>query len=206
MAEDIMMIQIPKNVENLSLPDPSLVNFYKEIERRTLWIDGEVDISCLEIERYILNFNKEDADKPVEERMPIKLMFFTPGGDLDVNNSLIDMILMSKTPIIGINCGIAQSAGAFIYLACHKRLAMPKSAFLLHQGSAAMAGTHEQVTQVTAEYKRQISGLTDFVEQRTKIPRKTLVSKIKKEWFVSSSEALELGICDKIVDSIEELL
>ena len=28
-----MLIQIPKNVENLSLPDPSLVNFYKEIDR-----------------------------------------------------------------------------------------------------------------------------------------------------------------------------
>ena len=83
---------------------------------------------------------------------------------------------------------------------------MPKSAFLLHQGSAAMAGTHEQVTQVTAEYKRQINGLTDFVEQRTKIPRKTLISKIKKEWYVNSSEALELGICHKIVDSIEEIL
>ena len=206
MADDLMLIQIPKNVENLSLPDPSLVNFYKEIERRTLWIDDVVDLPTLEIERYILNFNKEDVGKPVEERMPIKLMFFTPGGDLDVNNSLIDMIMMSKTPIIGINCGIAQSAGAFIYLACHKRLAMPKSAFLLHQGSAAMAGTHAQMVQVTTEYERQIKELTDFVEQRTKIPRKTLNSKIKKEWFVNSAEALELGICDKIVDSIEELL
>ena len=206
MADDIMMIQIPKNVENLSLPDPSLVNFYKEIERRTLWIDDVVDLPTLEIERYILNFNKEDTGKPVEERVPIKLMFFTPGGDLDVNNSLIDLIMMSRTPVWGINMGVAQSAGSFIFLACHKRYAMPKSAFLLHQGSAQMAGTHEQVTQVTAEYKRQIDGLTDFVEQRTRIPRKTLASKIKKEWFVSAKEALELGICDKIVDSIEELL
>lgn len=206
MTDDLMMIQIPKNAENLSLPDPSLVNFYKEIERRTLWIDDVVDLPTLEIERYILNFNKEDVGKPVEERTPIKLMFFTPGGDLDVNNSLIDMIMLSKTPIIGINCGIAQSAGAFIYLACHRRLAMPKSAFLLHQGSAAMAGTHEQVTQVTAEYKRQISELTDFVERRTKMPRKTISNKIRKEWFIGADEALELGICDKIVDSIEELL
>ena len=206
MADDLMLIQIPKNVENLSLPDPSLVNFYKEIERRTLWIDDVVDLPTLEIERYILNFNKEDIGKPVEERVPIKLMFFTPGGDLDVNNSLIDLIMMSRTPVWGINMGVAQSAGSFIFLACHKRLAMPKSAFLLHQGSAQMAGTHEQVTQVTAEYKRQIDGLTDFVEQRTRIPRKTLASKIKKEWFVSAKEALELGICDKIVDSIEELL
>ena len=206
MADDLKLIQIPKNVENLSLPDPSLVTFYKEIERRTLWIDDVVDLPTLEIERYILNFNKEDAGKPVEERVPIKLMFFTPGGDLDVNNSLIDLIMMSKTPIWAINMGVAQSAGAFIFLSCHKRFAMPRSVFLLHQGSASMAGTHDQIEQVTTEYKRQIAELTDFVEQRTKIPRKTICTKIKREWFVGASEALEMGICDKIVDSIEELL
>ena len=206
MADDIMMIQIPKNVENLSLPDPSLVSFYKELERRTVWIDGEVDINCLEIERYILNFNKEDVGKPVEERTPIKLMLFTPGGDLDVNNSLIQLIMLSKTPVWAVNMGVAQSSGAFVFLACHKRLAMPKSVFLLHQGSASMAGTHEQIEQVTTEYKRQISELTDFVERRTKMPRKTISNKIRKEWFVGADEALELGICDKIVDSIEELL
>lgn len=69
-----------------------------------------------------------------------------------------------------------------------------------------MAGTHEQIEQVTTEYKRQISELTDFVERRTKMPRKTIANKIRKEWFVGADEALELGICDKIVDSIEELL
>lgn len=202
-----LCIAIPRVVENMSLPDPCLINFYKELERRTIWIDGEVDINSLEIERYILSFNQEDAGKPAEERKPIKLLFFTPGGDLDVNNSLIALIQMSKTPVWGINMGTAQSAGAFIFLACHKRLAMPNSVFLLHQGSAeGMSGTHEQVVQYTAEYKRMIAELIDFVESRTKIPRKTLVRDMKKEWFIPAKEAVELGICDGIVDSIEELL
>ena len=76
---DELCITIPKNAENLNLPDPTLVNFYKELERRTLWIDCEIDDGCLEIERYILLFNKEDVEIPIEERRPIKLMFFTPG-------------------------------------------------------------------------------------------------------------------------------
>ena len=205
MAEELL-IQIPKDVENLLLPDPGLINFYKELSRRTLWIDGEIDVSCLEIERHILNFNKEDVGKPVEERQPIKLLFFTPGGDLDVNNSLIHLIMMSKTPVWGINLGAAHSAGAFVYLACHYRLAMPGSVFLLHQGSAGMSGTHEQVEQIGTEYKRQIKELVDYVEQRTKIPSATLRAKIKKEWFVGAAEALSYGICDKIVSSIDELL
>ena len=205
MSEQLL-IEIPKDVENLMLPDPTLINFYKELGRRTIWIDREIDVSTLEIERHILNFNKEDEGKPVAERRPIKLMFFTPGGDLDVNNSLIQLIMMSKTPVWGINLGAAHSAGAFVYLACQRRLAMPGSVFLLHQGSAGMSGTHEQIEQVTTEYKRQITELVDYVEQRTRIPKKTLVKEIKREWFIKATEALGYGICDKIVDSIDELL
>lgn len=204
--ESDLLIQIPKSIENLTLPDPSLVNFYKEIERRTLWIDDEVDVSCLEIERYIMNFNKEDVGKPAEERVPIKLMFFTHGGDLDVNNSLIDIIMMSDTPVWGVNMGMAESAGAFIYLACHKRFAMPRSVFLLHQGSAGLSGTHEQVTQITNEYKRQINELIDFVEKRTTIPHKLLVKQIKNEWYITAPQAIEYGICDKIIENINEIL
>ncbi len=202
-----LCIEIPKMAENLSLPDPCLINFYKELERRTIWVDGLIDIDALEIERYILNFNKEDVGKPTEQRQPIKLMFFTPGGDLDVNNSLIALIQMSKTPVWGINMGSAQSAGAFIFMACHKRLAMPGSVFMLHQGSAdGLSGTHDQVVQYTVEYKRMIAELIDFVESRTKIPRKTIVREIKKEWFVPAKDAVELGICDGLVESIDNLL
>lgn len=205
MADDLF-VEIPRNAENLSLPSPELVNFYKEIERRTLWIDGEIDIGCLEIERYILNFNKEDVGKPVEERTPIKLLFFTPGGSIDVNNSLIALIQMSKTPVWGVNMGAAHSAGAFVYLACQYRLAMPGSVFLLHQGTAEMSGTHEQVRQVTNEYQRQIAELVEYVEKRTKIPHAKLTREIKKEWFIEAEEALSYGICDKIVTSIDEIL
>ena len=205
MANDLC-IEIPRNAENLSLPSPELVNFYKEIERRTLWLDDEIDINCLEIERYILNFNKEDVGMPVEERAPIKLMFFTPGGSIDVNNSLIALIQMSKTPVWGVNMGVAHSAGAFVYLACQYRLAMPGSVFLLHQGSAELSGTHGQVEQITNEYKRQIAELVEYVGRRTKIPKAKLAREIKREWFVEAKEALSLGICDKIVDSIDELL
>lgn len=200
------MIEIPKQVSNLNLPDPSLINHYKELERRTLWIDDIIDDGCLEIIRHILAFNMEDAGVPPAKRIPIKLMFFTPGGDLDVNNSLIDMIQLSKTPVWGINIGIAQSAGAFIFLSCHRRFALPRSVFLLHQGSAGMSGTHEQVSQITAEYRRQIAELTEFVGTRTRIPEATLKRKLKTEWYVGANEAVDLGICDEIVNDVDILL
>ena len=100
-----LILNIPHNLENLQLPDPELLTFYKGIKDRSFWIDNEIDDYSLEIARLILQWNKEDSDIEVENRLPIKLFFFSPGGDLDVNNTLIDVIKLSKTPIWGINMG-----------------------------------------------------------------------------------------------------
>ena len=35
-------IAIPQNAENLQLPDPSLLQFYKNYENRIIWIDDEI--------------------------------------------------------------------------------------------------------------------------------------------------------------------
>ena len=128
-------IAIPESVENLQLPNASLITYYKNLEKRILWLDSEVDDYFLEYGKYILQWNQEDIGKPQSERTPIRLLFFSPGGSLDINNAMIDIIKKSKTKVIGVNMGIAQSAGAFIYLACHERLTMPKAGFLLHRGS-----------------------------------------------------------------------
>lgn len=91
------------------LPDPELLVYYKNLENRTFWIDYEIEASLLEISKYIIQFNQEDKDIPIENRKPIKLFIFSYGGDLDVCFNLIDICLASKTPIHTINAGVAMS-------------------------------------------------------------------------------------------------
>ena len=111
-------ISIPANVENLQLPDPSLLQFYKNYEDRIIWIDDEITTMTLEYAKMIMQWNLDDkkAGIPVEERVPIKVIFFSPGGDLEVNNCLVDTISLSTTKVVGINVGMAASSGCFIYL------------------------------------------------------------------------------------------
>ena len=87
------------------MPDDSLLNFYEGIEQRIFWINDEINVYSLNLIHYILKWNKEDEGIAPAERKPIRLLFFSPGGDLDVNYSIIDIIRLSKTPIIGINLG-----------------------------------------------------------------------------------------------------
>ena len=100
-----MSIILPKEVANMQLPDPELRNFYVDLENRSFWIDSEINSYLLELVKYITKWNRDDAKIAVKKRKPIRLYFFSPGGDLDINYSLIDTIKLSKTPIIGINIG-----------------------------------------------------------------------------------------------------
>ena len=113
----VLDIAIPQNVENLHLPDPSLLQFYKNYDNRIIWIDDEITEMTLEYAKMIMQWNFEDKQNniPIEERKPIKILFFSPGGSLEVNNSLVDTITLSETKVIGINVGVAASSGCFIY-------------------------------------------------------------------------------------------
>lgn len=70
-------IAIPQNAENLQLPDPSLLQFYKNYENRIIWIDDEITTMTLEYSKMIMQWNFEDKQKniPINERTKIKVVF-----------------------------------------------------------------------------------------------------------------------------------
>lgn len=198
-------IDIPQSVANLQLPDASLITYYKNLEKRILWLDSEVDDYFLEYGKYILQWNQEDLGKPVEERVPVKLLFFSPGGSLDINNAMIDIIKKSKTKVIGVNMGIAQSAGAFIYLACHERLTMPKAGFLLHRGRGDFGGTYDEIISQVMEYQRQMEELEKYVLENTNIDEETFAENFGSEWYIPAKDAVKYGIAHKVIDDIDEI-
>lgn len=199
-------IELPEAIANLQLAEPGLVTYYRNIEQRKIWLDSELDVNWIEYGRNILEWNRKDKNIPIEERIPIKLYFFSPGGDLDINNFFIDIIKMSKTPIIGINMGIAYSGGAFTFLACHKRLVMPNASFLLHKGSASgFSGTAQQIEEITAQYKKQIEALKSYLIQ-CGLDKKLVNKKMNSEWFIDAKESVELGIAHSIVEDIDEII
>ena len=56
-----MNIILPKEVANMQLPDPQLRNFYADLSNRSFWIDNELNEYLLELIKYIVQWNKEDA-------------------------------------------------------------------------------------------------------------------------------------------------
>lgn len=199
-------VVIPKDVENMHLPDPELLTYYKNLDSRVLWIDDEICQYSLEYARLIIDWNRQDKDMAPEERKPITLLFFSPGGDLEVNNLLVDTITMSTTPVIGVNCGMAASSACFIYLACHKRLTFPTAEFLLHKGAGNFSGSYDIVVAAIINYQRQIEDLGNFVLSRTNIPEDVFNENFATDWYLSSEEAIEYGVAEKIITSLDEII
>ena len=55
-----VQVMIPNAVENLQLPDPSLLNYYHNLQQRTLWIDTEVDEGCLDIVKKMIDWKMRE--------------------------------------------------------------------------------------------------------------------------------------------------
>ena len=200
-------VEMSRYMENCQLPDPELRTYYENLSKRVLWVDEAIDTSTLEFAKCIIAWNEADKDIPVDERKPIRMFFTSPGGDLGTTYTLLDIIRLSKTPIIGINMGECCSGAAFIFLSCQRRVTLPHGTFLLHSGSAeGISGTAEQVKSFTAEYNRRIKGLKEYLIDDIGLDKKLVTRKMSGEWYINAKEAVEIGICDRIVEDMNELM
>ena len=199
MSENMINVQIPKSVENLQLPDPTLLFYYQNLDNRIFWLDEEVTDYTLDLIKYIIQWNKEDDQIEPELRKPIKIFFFSPGGDLEVNNALIDTIQLSVTPVWGINVGKSYSAAAYIFLACHKRFTLPRAQLLLHQGSGTFSGTYQELLPQVMAYQQQIEDLATFVAGRTQYSEEEIAENITSDWYIPVEEGLEKGVYHEVI-------
>ena len=201
-----MEIAIPKSVENLNLPAPELVQFYEDLDNRTIWIQGEIDGSLLDLHSKIMKWNAEDQDVAVENRIPIKLFIFSPGGDLAVTMNTVSMIRLSKTPVYTYNMGECFSGAFVLLIAGHKRFALPYSRAMCHSGSGLVGGTYQQTDNAMKDYKAQVEVMKQFILERTTIPPKMLNKKMGDDWYLNLDEQLANGVVDEVVEDMSVLI
>lgn len=191
----------------LSLPDPSLVQYYHDLSNRTIWIDEEIDGITLDVVSKIIRWNQDDKDIPVEERKPIRILFNSPGGNLDVEETIVSMIRLSKTPIYGIALGMVASAASLIFLSCHKRFALSNAYLILHKGSCQnISGDYTNVQNAMEDYRKQIEQLEKFYIENTQIPEDVVREKLKSDWYIRGKKLKEYGLIDEWIEDIDIFL
>lgn len=203
-----IIIPIPQMAkETMQLPDPSLLQFYRDYENRVYWLIGEVDDCTYDIMQMILQYNKEDREIEPEKRKPFRIFIASPGGLLDNARSLVALMRMSITPIYTVAVGQVASAASLIYLAGNYRYAISNASFMWHKGGCDnLNGTFDQIAAFTNQYEKEIKDLVDFYKERTKFDGALIESKLRGDWYINLDEAIENGAVDEIIEDIDILL
>ena len=167
---------------------------------RELYVGAIASDMADAINMLIRFWNRVDDEEgiPVEERIPIKMYIDSPGGELVASFTIINSIELSKTPVWTINVGGAYSGGFFIFITGHKRIAYPLSSFMYHEGSAFAYGDAHKFRNQADFYRKQMEQLKEHTLKYTKLTPKDYERIIKDDYWLTASEAIEVGVADTI--------
>lgn len=202
--QPLFSVAIPSQAENLQLPDPSLLNYYKDLERRLFWLVGQVDTSLYELVQHIINCNYEDRDVPISQRKPIRIIIASPGGSLEVEQTLVAIMEASATPVWCIAIGMCASAASMIYLAGHKRFATRNASWMFHQGGCDnLEGSYQQIMSFMAKYQMDIEEMAEFYKTHTQFPEELIEAKLMEgDWYIGIDEAVSNGIVHEVIKDL----
>lgn len=176
------------------------VFFVKDLKQRKLFLNADIDQWSVEdIVKHIMQFNKEDKGKPVEERQPILLYITSKGGDVDSGFEIIDIITMSKTPVYTINIGFQYSMGFLIGLSGHKRYATKNARFLMHDGSNFVWDSSAKVKDQMKFQEISEQRIKEYIMSHSNVTSDEYDSKYRVEWYMFSDEAKSKGFVDYII-------
>ena len=189
-----------------TLPCPDEISYYVLEKERKIFLEFDVDPNIMAIYRMIMRWNIEDSGVEVEKRRPIKLYIMSYGGNIDYMWALLDAIRLSRTPVHTINVGVAASAAALLFMSGHVRFMLPNAKVMIHEGSAQFAGDANKVMDASDSYKKELARMKEFILAATKIPKAQLNKKRNNDWELDAGHCLEYGVCDHIVQNMDEVL
>ena len=157
-------------------------------------------------EAYVRFWNTLDEERNLaaENRQPIRVFINSGGGDLAAAMCIIDVIQMSKTPVITIVTSAAYSAGFFIAIAGHKRIAYPNASYMFHEGSinGKLEFDAHKFRNFGDFYNAQLKVLKDYTLKQTNWDN-DFYAKIQKDdfWF-DANDAIKFGVADEIAKEL----
>ena len=163
-------------------------------------LNGDIDDNTIEdVVMWVLWWNKEDKDLPVEKRKKIRLFISSPGGNSFNGNILADVLMHSKTPVMGVVLDICASAAYICFLGCHERVIFPFSVLLQHEGSISIENSRSKAKDTQAFMDEVEIDLKKFILSRTSIDEEFYDKNYDVELWMNAKKAKQLGIAHKII-------
>lgn len=182
----------------------------ENLDKRILVFNDGVDENVVEnYILYILKWNTEDKDLPIEKRQPITIYLSCPGGNCFDGFNMVDVIMNSKTPVRGVVFSLAASMGYHILLACHERIAFKNSVLLQHDGQVGIQNSTSKARDTMRFFDSMEARTKDYVLAHTAMTEEFYDKIYDQEYYMYADEAKKLGCIDKIIGEdcdIDEIL
>lgn len=191
-----MSYLIPTVIEKSQNGERAYDIYSRLLKERIIFLGGPInDVVANLIIAQLLFLEHEDPKKDIQ------LYINSPGGSVSAGLAIYDTMQYVKPDVSTISVGLAASMGAVLLAAGakNKRFSLPNSEVLLHQ---VMGGAEGQAIEIEIT-ARQIIKIKDKLNQilskHTGQPLSKIVKDTDRDFYMSSEDALNYGIIDKII-------
>lgn len=212
-----MITDIDKSMLRINV-DMEDYAYFQNLKNRVLYLcsmissaDSENGGYCLSITSQlvadILDYNRQDKGKPVEEREPIKLFINSPGGSVSEGFALVSAIELSKTPVYTVNVGEWSSMAFLIGITGHRRFSFPNMQFLMHDGSTIAYGSANKAQdKMKFEERFEQEVVKAHVLKYSNMKEIDYDALARVEYYLLPEDAKERGFIDEIITDIDDIL
>ena len=140
-----------------------------------------------------------------DPKADIHLYINSPGGSVTAGLAIYDTMQFVSCDVATYCVGQCASMGAVLLTAGAegKRHALPNSRIMIHQPSAGMEGTAEDILIHATEYKRIKERLNHILFKHTGHSLEQIEKDTDRDKFMSAEEALEYRLIDKVITSMQ---
>lgn len=196
------MYLTPVVIEQSSKGERSYDIYSRLLKDRIVLVFGEItdEMAASVIAQILFLSSKSDAD--------IYLYINSPGGSVSAGLAIYDVMKYVKPKINTIGIGLCASMGAFLLSSGdkNKRYALENTKIMIHQPLGGAKGQATDIMIVAEEIVRIKKQLNKILSLNTGQDIKKITLDTERDFYMTSSEAINYGLIDEILTSQETIL
>lgn len=186
---------IPTVIEKSNIGERAYDIYSRLLKDRIIILNGEIDDatsnSIVAQLLYLDSLNNDD----------ISLYINSPGGSITAGMAIYDTMNFINSDVATICIGMSASMAAFLLASGKKgkRYCLPNSEVMIHQPLGGAQGQATEIKIAAERILRLKDKLNNILAKNTGKSLKQIEQDTERDNFMTSDEALEYGIVDKII-------